>query len=250
MSDPGYSYLRNSQSLYNPKSPRTALRAIEIGLLPCEAFIYTANSVHPLFEEPVDIAAIERTPSNKNNDLSTNLLLVRILERLLDDRDSETALFAAESINAIENTYNERIEDQKRAYKRSSNPKHLRKIAEQFYEIGLINESRRGIKNFYLFEAYSYMKRYESESSLDDMDLKFIVRVMISLKSLRLARSVIAQAVQRYPDDTDMLILAAEIEYHRNNYPQVYLLFYRLRSAWEQLPEHLQLAFKQWIAEE
>jgi hypothetical protein len=246
--DPGYAYLKNSQSLYDPKTPRTALRAVGIGLLPSEAFVYKANSIQPLFDEPVDIAAVERTLAKKNNDLATNVLLVRILERLLVDRDSETALFAAESINSIENIYNGRIEDLKEAFAEDNDPSHLRRIAQQFYEIGLINESRRGIKNFYLFEAYSYMRQYGNEKRLDDSDLKFIVRIMISLKSLELARSVIAQAVGRYPEDIDMLILAAEIEFHRRNYPQVYLLFDRLRSSWDKLPPHLQVAFEQWMA--
>ena len=250
MADPGYSYLRNSQSLYDPKTPRTALRAVEIGLLPSEAFIYKANSIQPLFDEPVDIPTLERTLAKKDNDVATNVLLVRILERMLVDRDSETALFAAESINSIENIYNSRIEDLKEAYADDSDPHHLRGIAEQFYEIGLINESRRAIKNFYLFEAYSYMRQYGDKEQLDDSDLKFIVRIMISLKSFELARSVIAQAFQRYPEDTDMLILAAEIEFHRRNYAQVYLLFDRLRSSWDKLPPHLQVAFRQWVAGE
>jgi len=249
MLDAGFAYLRKSQTLYNPITPMAALMAVENGLLPSDAFVYKANSVHPLFEEPVDISAIERTLSRKDNDLSTNQLLVRILEQLLVNRDSEIALFAAESINAIENMYNERIENFKESYKSEDDPKHLRCIATQFYELALINESRKAIRNFYLFESYSYMKRYGSLARFSRDDLVFTLRVMITLKSLKLARTVIVQALDRYPDDRELILLAAEIEYHRKNYGQVFTLFHRLRESWESLPDFAQENHRLWIAE-
>jgi hypothetical protein len=226
-----------------------ALKAIETGLLPDDAFVYKANSVHPLFEEPIDITAIERTLSRKDNDLSTNQLLVRILEQMLDNRDSETALFAAESINAIENLYNERIEKYKKSFEEEENPKHLRSIARQFYELALINESREAIRSFYLFESYSYMKRYGLGVRFTKKDLVFTLRILISLKSLKLARSVIVQALNRFPDDIELILIAAEIEYHRKNFKQVFTLFHRLGEAWESLPEDAQENHQLWIAE-
>ena len=226
-----------------------AFKAIETGLLPTDAFVYKANSVHPLFEEPIDLNAIERTLSRKDNDLSTNQLLVRILEQLPLNRDSETALFAAESINAIENMYNERIENYKKYYKSENDPKHLRSIAVQFYELALINESRKAIRDFYLFESYSYIKRYGSEARFRRDDLVFSIRIMITLKSLKLARSVIVQALDRFPEDRELILLAAEIEYHRKNYGQVFALFHRLREFWDSLPKLARDNHRLWIAE-
>ncbi len=249
MPDAGFTYLRKSQTLYNPITPVAALKAVETGLLPNDAFVYKANSVHPLFEEPIDLHAIERTLSRKDNDLSTKRLLVRILEQLLLNRDSEIALFAAESINAIENMYNERIENFKKKYKSENNPTQLRYIATQFYELALINESRKAIRNFYLFESYSYMKRYESVTRFSREDLVFTVRIMITLKSLKLARSVLVQALDRFPDDRELILLAAEIEYHRKNYAQVFTLFHRLRESWDSLPELAQENYRVWISE-
>ena len=249
MPDAGFTYLRKSHTLYNPITPMAALMAIETGLLPNDAFIYKATSVHPLFEEPIDVNAIERTLSRKDNDLSTNQLLVRILEQLLVNRDSEIALFAAESINAIENMYNERIEKYKSSYQSDNEPAHLRSIAVQFYELALINESRKAISNFYLFESYSYMKRYGSQARFYREDLTFTVRIMITLKSLELARSVVVQALDRFPEDWELILLAAEIEYHRRNFRQVFTLFHRLRESWESLPELAQENHRLWTAE-
>jgi hypothetical protein len=250
MSDPGFDYLRQSTELYNPKTPMAALKAVETGLLPSHAFVYKANSVQPLFEEPIDITAIERTLSRKDNDLSTNQLLVRILEQLLENRDSEIALFAAESINAIENMYNEHIENLKNIYESEKKPEYLKQIAAQFYELALINESRRSIRSFYLFEAYSYMKRYGSEARYNREDLKFTLRIMIALRSLELARGLIVQALNRFPEDTELLLLAAEIEYYRKNFDQVFTLFHRLKRTWDTIPKEQRDSYAIWIAEE
>ena len=217
MSDDGYSYLKRSQQLYVPITATAALRAIERGVLPNEAYIFKANSVRPLFEEPIDILAIEQILAREDNDLSTNQLLIRILEQLLSNRDSETALFAAESINTIENRYNARIESRKKTYKDVKEPSTLRAIAEQFYELGLLNESRKAINKFYLAESYSYMKEYEKVADYSKEDLIFVVRVMIGLKALTPARNVIAQALKQYSDDAEFLLLVAEVEYSKGN---------------------------------
>jgi len=248
MSDDGFRYLKRSREFYGPKTPMAALRAVETGLLPDHAFIYQANSVHPLFEEPVDITAIERVLSRKDNDLSTNQLLVRILERLLESRDSEIALFAAESINAIENMYNGRIEELKKKHGSDNDPAHLRSIAVQFYELALLNEPRRSIRNFYLLEAYSYMKRYGSLARFSREDLIFTLRLLVSLQALKLARAVMVQALDRFPDDSALILLAAEIEYYRKNYGQVFALFYRLKGSWESLPERERTSYSLWLA--
>ncbi|MBN1685158.1 MAG: hypothetical protein JW852_00810 [Spirochaetales bacterium] len=245
----GFTYLIKSRELYSPKTPMAALKAIEEGLLPDYAFVYKANSVHPLIEEPIDIEAIERILSRKDNDLSTNQLLIVILERLLESSDGEIALFAAESINAIENRYNERIETLKKEHVSDDDPLHLKNIAVQFYELALINESRRSIRNFYLFEAYSYMNRYGREARFNREDLIFTLRILITLRALKLARNVIVQALNRFPDDVRLILLAAEIEYYRKNFSQVHALIYRLKDSWESLPEEERQSYSLWLKE-
>ena len=99
----GFEYLRIANRFFNPKTPRAALRAIEEDLLPDVAFLYKANSVSPLYEN-IDhieeiLPEIERILSSEQNELATNLLLMRIFEQLLKHKDQEIALFAAESIN-------------------------------------------------------------------------------------------------------------------------------------------------------
>ena len=248
MSDGGYNYLKRSQQLYMPITSRAALRAIERGMLPNDAYIFKANSVRPLFEEPIDIMAIEQILAREDSDLSTNQLLIRILEQLLSNRDSETALFAAESINAIENRYNARIESLKKAYGEGKEPSTLRAIAEQFYELGLLNESRKAIKKFYLAESYSYMKEYEQIADYSKEDLIFVIRVMIGLKALTPARNVIAQALRLYSDDAEFLLLVAEVEYSKGNFQRVFSMVNKLKDRWDGLPEHVRQTFQHWMS--
>ena len=93
------------------------------------------------------------------------------------------------------------------------------------------------------------MKRYGERARFSREDLVFTLRIMITLKSLKLARTVIVQALDRFPDDKELILLAAEIEYHRKNYGQVFTLFHRLRESWDSLPELAQENHRLWIAE-
>lgn len=250
MSDSGYDYLKKSQQLYVPITARAALRAVETGLLPNDAFIFKANSVRPLFEEPIDVMSIEQILAREDSDIATNQLLIRILEQLLSNRDSETALFAAESINAIENRYNAKIEALRKAYASDENPATLKLIAEQFYELGLLNESRLAIKKFYLAESYSYMKEYGQVAEYSKEDIIFVVRVMIGLKALTPARNLLAQALERYSEDAEFLLLVAEVEYTKGNFSRVFSLIGKLKEKWKTLPDNVRDTFRHWMSDE
>ena len=248
MSDSGFAYLKKSQQLYVPITSRAALRAIDRGILPTDAYTLKANAVRPLSEEPIDIMAIEQILAREDSDLATNQLLIRILEQLLSNRDAEIALFAAESINAIENRYNARIESLKEEHREKSEPGTLKAIATQFYELGLLNESRTAIKKFYLAESYSYMSEYQKLTNLAKEDVIFIVRIMIGLKALTSAGKVLGQALRRYPDDAEILLLVAEVEFVGGNFPRVFSLVNKLKGMWDSLPENVQQTYGHWMS--
>jgi len=96
--------------------PRTrgALKAFEEGFAPIEAFIYKSTSSKPIDEQPYDLDEIERILSRPNLDFRTNVVLMEFLKNLIHHEDQELALFAAESINVIENRYNTRISSLKK----------------------------------------------------------------------------------------------------------------------------------------
>ena len=106
----GFDYLRERNIKFKPKTPRAAINAFAARILPIHAFVNMGTSVKPLDEEPYDLDNIERVLARENLDLQTNLLLMRLFERMVRNEDTEIALFAAESMNLIENRYNKNIE--------------------------------------------------------------------------------------------------------------------------------------------
>ncbi len=88
----GYDYFRKSVQRFRPRTPATAFKALEAQILPGEAFTHLGTSIRSIAEEPVDLEEIERVLAREDLDIDTNLLLVRVLERLVRNRDPETAL--------------------------------------------------------------------------------------------------------------------------------------------------------------
>ena len=113
----GFTYFKTVRESFIPKTPDAALKAMEAGLQPGEAFIYRGTSIKPLDDEPLDLDEIARVVEREDLDIQTNLLLMRIFEKLVKSQDAELALFAAESINAIENRYNSSIETLKKKWR-------------------------------------------------------------------------------------------------------------------------------------
>lgn len=217
----GYDYVRSMNQYYRPRTPTAAMRAMETGLLPPEAFIYRATAVHTLMENP-DPTEIERVLARPDNDLDTNLLLVRILERLLNSTDSETALFAAESINAIENRYNKRIESLRRELDQTGNERLHSDIACSFYELGIINRSRPAITRFYLAEAHSHIRELRSSGiRLRKTDALLLIDILVELKLYDQAAESVKIFRKQRPKDPDYAFAAARVAYYTGTYQDV-----------------------------
>ena len=241
-----FDYLRKANLLYNPRTPSTALRAVEDGLLPGEAFVYKAVSVKPLFEEPIDLFEVERLLAREDNDLQTNLLLIGIMEQLRVDPDSEVALFAAEGINAIENRYNMRIEALKEEYKKTTSTSALRNIAQQFFELALVNNSRPAIKRFYLAESYSYMRTLQETRGLYINDVVFVVRLLLLLAHSHEARRILAEIDETLGNDLRILLLQAEVEFNARNFHRVADIVGSLSNRGEELDDNQRQMLEQW----
>ncbi len=242
----GFDYVRSANQFYNPRTPRAALMALERGLLPEVAYIYKANSVKPLFEEPVDVPEIERILAREDNDIDTNLLLVSILEHLLESKDSELALFAAESINAIENRYNERIEREKKTYREQRDAEPLRVIAREFHELALINSNRPAIRRFYLAEAYAYMKKVRDETRLNSTDLRLVTRILIELRLPGHARYILANVKGPIRRSADFLFLLAEAAYYARDYGRVIRIMSHIKQAAPWVSRERHELIRQW----
>ncbi len=223
----GFEYIRKSNTMFQPKTPAAALKAISMGILPDAAFIYKATSVKPLYEEPFDLVEIERVLAQKNRDIKTNLLLMKILKTLIRDKDPETALFAAESINTIETGYNNTIESLKLKLKEKEDAPLLREIAGQFYELALLNENQKTLKNFYLKESFSYLRKIEKTGTLSEDDNISMIKILLDLELYFQAKQI-AEQVIKTNKNPEFLIMEAEIEFYRKDFLKVFNIFLKL----------------------
>jgi tetratricopeptide (TPR) repeat protein len=209
--------------MYRPITPAAALRAIEQGVLPSVAFIYRAGSVKPLFEQPADLEEIQRILAKPNLDLDTTLLVLDILYEMLDDADPERALFAAESINGIENRYMERIE---RLLEAGDAPIEL---AHLYNDLARIHGRRQSLRSFYLDEGLKWMERavHEKPKTADTAALH--ARLLIERGDYDDAREVLT-ATEDLSRNPSLLLLLAELEFRQRHFVRVIAIFQHLQA--------------------
>ena len=240
-----FDYFRRTDRHFLPKTSNAALRALDAGLLPPESYIYAATSVRPLDEEPYDIEEIERVLGRENLDIDSNLMLVRILRRLLNSSEQEIALFAAEGINLIEGRYATRIESLKERIASSLEPILVRDLAFLYNELAKLYDTGSSLRGFYLHEAYTWLSSIRGEKVFGNREVVSFIRILIDLGLFDQA----ALELERYPAEhkTELLLLEAEIEFHRRSYSRVATICREVQERWETLTDSERLILEQWI---
>lgn len=214
-------------SLFRPATPYSALRAARAGIISVDEFLNKAASISPLSERPYNLAEIQRLLALSDRDLTTNRLLMSILQELVRDEDPETALFAAESIIAIQQEYAEKLE-RLAPGEEEGREDEIRQRAEIFFDLALLHTGEEGLKRFYCRESFFRYRRLEAEGLLDDADKKRIIRIMMELELFSQARSLLGRADTR---DPDFLLLEAEMAFREQDYSQVFDTLRRLESS-------------------
>jgi hypothetical protein len=210
-----------------------------------EACVYLGTSTKPLSEEPIDLDDIDRILARQDLDLETNLLLIRILTKLLRNPDAEIALFAAESINMIENRYTKRIEALKDKLKEKTRVSVYRPLAQQYYELAQMHPG--SIRNFYLREAFGYIKKLNKLKRLGRQDVILLVRLLLALGLTDQAKRIIEQLSDR--EDLLYLLLEVEVAFKRKDITGVQKLCDRLKSERQHLDEDSQAFLSYWFEE-
>lgn len=237
---PGFDMFRARSGGYVPRTPAAALKAIGVGLLPVEPFVYASTSVKPLDEEPFDLDAIEQMLARTNLDPETTARMKSILEKLISSDDQETALFGAEGINTLEGRFINRIEKLKsivaEALPAQLPPEGsgsvdtpgggttrqrgaLREIARQYHGLAMLHGRGSSIRAFYLREAFRCLRRAHETGRIPRADLTLMIDILISLglhgQAARLLRQV------RAAEDPTVLLLSARVAFHRGKFTQV-----------------------------
>jgi hypothetical protein len=243
----GFDYLRKASTMLSPRTPAAAYMAVEAGLLPDAAFVYKACAVRSLLEKPYNIDELERILAMKNMEYGTILLLMRILTELLDHPDSDTSLFAAEGINTIEGRYNEEVELLRALISIDPDPEYLRRLARQYWEIAGINDSKPSIRNFYLRESFSQLRRIAGGRPELREDGILMVRILLLLDLYGQARETLKYM---NPDrsDSDLLFLEAEVEFKERNTLRVAEILMEIKNGEGDVSQDLYAAIRFWLS--
>ena len=243
----GFAYLRNASNYFVPRTQATALKAVQDGLLPEEAFIHKAVNIRPIFEEPYDILEIERLLARQDLDIGSALLLMRIFEKLIKDPDKELALFAAESINALEVRYNRRIEQLRKSLAGGLRGETVRRLIHTLYELGMLNFARPVLKDFYLAEALQTFRSHLDEYHADDDDLELFIRILLERDMTREAEATLNVLLIGKEDKPFVLYLMAQVQFVKKNFTRVMTILSILNDR-KLLPES-RPSYEFWMGE-
>ncbi|MBN2049915.1 MAG: hypothetical protein JW760_05670 [Spirochaetales bacterium] len=239
-------FIQASAQQFQPKTPQAALLAAKEGILPAQAYIYKASSVKPLFEEPFDLEELQRILSRQDNDLETDILLMKVLGKLSHHQDAETALFAAESMNAIESRYNRRIEEAAKAVEETPTAAAHRHCAEALYDLALLS-SQTAIRKFYLKEAFIMARKLEDLKEYTKEDGLFLVSILNALDMHAQSKQVLAALKERFgKDDSDILEAEAAVAFARRDFMGVILIYLRLGKKKKYLDSRELAALAYW----
>lgn len=217
MKGSGFTYIKAARDYFIPKTPRAALRAVEQGLLPPEAFMYRAASVKPLYEEPFNKDDIDWILAKEDIDMETLLLVIQILQKMILYRDGETALFAAESINQIEKRFTDRVNLLRKKLAKKSSAEVKRELGEIYYRLAMVNTARKGIRNFYLREAYGCFRDLSLGNQRRFSDFTSAVRISMDLRLYGQAEKILEEQAAVFHERPETFMLEAENAFYRKN---------------------------------
>jgi len=245
----GFEIFRTAGDHFVARTPRTAMKAVEAQVLPMEAFITLGTSVKSLAEEPYDLLEIERVLSREDLDLATNRLLVDVFRKLTGNPDQEIALFAAESINLIENRYNRAIEQRKEELDRDGGAHALLELVRLYYEYAQLNRRVASMRDFYLREARGWLEKLPDTLQAGFAAVRPMVMVFVELGLYDRAVMTIDQFGSR-EEQTSYLLLRAEVEFRRRDFVAVFEICTRLLEREDRLSEEQRRLAAYWLGRE
>jgi hypothetical protein len=258
----GFEYIRSMRSYYSCRTPRGALLAVEESICPIPAFAYKALSVKPLFEEPYNLEELERVLAQPSLSLGDAMLLEEIFTDMTKEADKERALFAAESLGALEGKWARRVEELRPAAEDTaaegaasgkaarpgacSDEGRIYAYARALYEYALIAGRYASIRNYYLREAYYALSEHpEACATSEGFDLR--IRCLLRLGLVDQAEAIIASELGKRSDG-ELLLLAVEAAFERKDARRVRELLAGKDLAALELDPERELLLRGWMA--
>lgn len=225
-----YSYYTEKDFKYKPKTPNSALLGISKGMLPKESYIalslfsespFISNRLNSEnFEKQFQrIIDLERILAKPNKDLETEILLMNTLQEMVFSSNSEIALFASESINGIENSYNNKIYSLKTKIDENLNYELVGELIELVYRYGCINMNRVEIRDFYFDMLLSYFDKYRKaglkfNNRISTLEIEVLIDIEKYTGALEVIKNLDAS-------EWDKLYYKVKIEFKKKNFKNI-----------------------------
>jgi tetratricopeptide (TPR) repeat protein len=240
---------------YIPVTQRGLRKAFSMGIAGIEFYIEMATSLRPLADEAQDIDEISRLLSQQKLTLNPNLHSVTILRNLIKDENPEIALYAAEGLNSIENSFIEKIQRVKEKIKEKNNyNKKNKKYFILYYILGLLYlefakllQGQKLIQAFYLKEGLSALKIANHNKKNDKRILNTISDCYMLLGKNKHAIRIFTYLFSRDKSNRNSLMKLAECYFNIGDYQNVITLATLASKSAIELDEISNLIIYQWI---
>lgn len=240
-------FFLDAGSFVLPRTPAGALKAYEAGFCPVEAFVYRSTSAKPIDEEPYNFEEIDRILARPNLDFRTNMVLMGIFEKLIHHGDQEIALWAAESINVLENRYNERVAAlRKRLNAGEEIAACNSELGRIHFELALLSGRRPAIKEFHIGQATGFYRDLAALRPLDGTERNTYVRALMEARDYIEAAWLLAQDGTR-SIGAEEILLAAEIEYSQKRFDHAMRIISGLVEHLDELDERELAVYAYWM---
>jgi hypothetical protein len=210
-----------SKTGFVPRTQAQALKAYTEDIIGPEYYTYRAVNIHPLLEEPWDFQEIDRLLAKPDLDIETIQILITIFDKMLQLPDKEQALFAAESINALEQRYLNQIIALKKKAETDADMDTIRAILQKYQCLAAINKNRPLLRTFYQKEAQQTFIQYRDLLTDPEKDIAAYISLLFDLEAMEEARREILAALQKHPRNEKLHFLVAELNFRIRSYREV-----------------------------
>ena len=238
-----YLQLLDSRYLVMARTQKAALKGIEGGFLPEAAFIMKGVNVRSLFEEPYERMELDRLLAKADLPFDVTLRLAQVCEHFTRNPDKELALFGAESLNALEVRYVQKIQK----LKKGELTLCARALARAQRELALIYETRPALKRYYLTEAIRTLKDLWALTGRQKQDLVLWVPLHLEAGFLEEGESSLREFLIETPQDSEVYFWLAKVKFAQRDYLGVMTLLAFLQEHGGN--SELQKAYQFWVGE-
>ncbi len=234
---------------YLPMTQRGLRKSFTENIIGIEFFLEMATSLRPLVDEARDIDEITRMFSQQKLASRSNPHSVAILREMIQDPNPEIALYAAEGLNSIENSYIEKILMLKEKIEAAKKPDYLLyfQLGKLFLQFATLLEGQDLILNFYINEAIVCLVKAYKLKSKSYVIIKTLGKAYLMLKKYKAAANIFNKLFQLKEDDIDNLFKLAECYYNLGKYDDVKYLSFVINRVAKNLDNLSEMIVYQWM---